>query len=132
MFPPFFVEMTSMRLLVVGGAGYVGSHAVRRLAQAGHEVWIFDNLTTGHRAAALPGRLIEGDLHDGVLLRQVLQSHKIDAVLHFAASALVGESVENPAKYYRNNVVASLSLLEAMRAENVRKIDFSSTTATYG
>lgn len=121
-----------MKLLVTGGAGYVGSHAARLLAKAGHEVWIYDNLSQGHRPASLPGRLIVGELADQRQLEQVLQAHSIEAVMHFAAFALVGESVANPAKYYQNNIVCSLSLLEAMRACGVNKIVFSSTTATYG
>jgi UDP-glucose 4-epimerase len=121
-----------VRILVTGGAGYVGSHAARLLTAAGHDVWIYDNLSQGHRRACPPGRLIEGDLHDRLTLVEVLRSRKIDAVMHFAAFALVGESVSDPAKYYQNNVVASLNLLEAMRACNVKRIVFSSTTATYG
>lgn len=121
-----------MRILVTGGAGYVGSHAARFLDQAGHDIWVYDNLSQGHRSAALPGKLIEGDLHDQARLETVLREKRIEAVMHFAAFALVGESVSDPAKYYRNNVVGSLSLFEAMRAANVGKIVFSSTTATYG
>ena len=121
-----------MRILVTGGAGYVGSHAVRLLVAAGHEVWVYDNLSQGHRGACPAGRLIEGELLDRRLLVEVLRSRRIEAVMHFAAFALVGESVADPAKYYQNNVVASLSLLEAMRAVDVRQIVFSSTTATYG
>ena len=121
-----------MRILVTGGAGYVGSHAARLLSAAGHEVWIYDNLSQGHRGACAAGRLIEGELLDQPLLVEVLRSRRIEAVMHFAAFALVGESVTDPAKYYQNNVVASLSLLEAMRAADVRRIVFSSTTATYG
>lgn len=121
-----------MNILVTGGAGYVGSHAARMLANNGHGVWVFDNLSTGHGAAALPDRLIQGDLHDGNLLRKVLRDHRIDAVMHFAANALVGESVENPAKYYRNNVAGSLSLLDAMLDCGVCRIVFSSSCATYG
>ncbi|MBL9092878.1 MAG: UDP-glucose 4-epimerase GalE [Planctomycetaceae bacterium] len=121
-----------MRILVIGGAGYIGSHAVRLLGRAGHEVWAYDNLVYGHRRAVPEGRLIEGDLHEGPLLTRTLKENKIDAVMHFAAFAQVGESVADPAKYYQNNVVGSLSLLEAMRAADVRKIVFSSTTATYG
>src|SRR6188472_560949 len=121
-----------MNILVTGGAGYVGSHAARWLSRGGHNVWIYDNLSVGHRAAALPGRLIVGNLADEMLLQEVLKQHSIEAVMHFAAFALVGESVINPAKYYRNNVVGSLSLLDAMRAAAVSKIVFSSTTATYG
>ncbi|MGV3608636.1 MAG: UDP-glucose 4-epimerase GalE [Planctomycetaceae bacterium] len=121
-----------MKLLVTGGAGYVGSHAVRRLQQAGHEIWVYDNLYQGHAQAVPPGRLIEGDLLDQAKLEKALETHKIDAVMHFAALALVGESVTDPAKYYRGNVMGSFHLLEAMRAKGVKKIVFSSTTATYG
>ncbi|HET6879506.1 MAG TPA: UDP-glucose 4-epimerase GalE [Pirellulales bacterium] len=121
-----------MRILVTGGAGYVGSHAARYLELAGHEVWVYDNLGLGHRGAAPAGRLIEGDLHEQSKLRAVMKEKAIEAVMHFAAFALVGESVSDPAKYYRNNVGGSLSLFEAMRAAGVAKIVFSSTTATYG
>jgi UDP-glucose-4-epimerase GalE len=121
-----------MNVLVTGGAGYIGSVAARHLDRSGEDVWIYDNVSTGHRAAALPGRLIEGELADTSRLEDVLRTHRIEAVMHFAASALVGESVEHPARYYRNNVAGSLSLLDAMRAADVRKIVFSSTTATYG
>ena len=121
-----------MKILVTGGAGYVGSHAARLLDRAGHEVWIFDNLVHGHRRAAVPDRLIVGDLHDQQQLEHVLRDKQIEAVMHFAAFALVGESVELPHKYYQNNIVAALSLLEAMRAVGVNRIVFSSTTATYG
>ena len=109
-----------MRILVTGGAGYVGSHAARLLIAAGHDVWIYDNLSQGHRGACPAGRLIEGELLDRPLLVEVLRSRKIEAVMHFAAFALVGESVADPAKYYQNNVVASLTLLEAMRASRRR------------
>ena len=121
-----------MKILVTGGAGYVGSHAARFLNLAGHEVWVYDNLIQGHRSAALPGRLIEGELHDQAKLAAVMSEKKIDAVMHFAAFALVGESVRDPAKYYRNNIGGSLSLFDAMRVSGVRKLVFSSTTATYG
>lgn len=121
-----------MNILVTGGAGYVGSHAARVLARAGHEVWIYDNLSRGHAAAALSGRLIEGELANGALLVDVLRDKQIEAVMHFAAFALVNESVNDPALYYANNVTAALSLLEAMRTAGVTKFIFSSTTATYG
>ncbi len=121
-----------MNILVVGGAGYVGSHACRVLENAGHEVFVYDNLSVGHPQSVRPGRLIEGDVADGQLLRKVLREQKIDAVMHFAAFALVGESVADPAKYYRNNVIAALELLDAMRDCDVRRLVFSSTTATYG
>jgi UDP-glucose-4-epimerase GalE len=121
-----------MNVLLTGGAGYVGSHAARLLQQAGHEPWVYDNLVYGHRAAVPKGRLIEGDLHDGARLTAAFRDHKIDAVMHFAAFCFVGESVTEPAKYYQNNVVGTLSLLDAMRAQGVKRIVFSSTCATYG
>jgi len=121
-----------VNVLVTGGAGYIGSHAARQLAKAGHEVWVYDNLSLGHRAAVAPGRLIEGELMDRPRLTTALTEKRIDAVMHFAAFAAVNESVVDPAKYYQNNVVASLNLLEAMRAAGVARIVFSSTTATYG
>ena len=121
-----------MNILVAGGAGYVGSHAARMLAGAGHEVWVYDNLSLGHGQAVAAGRLIEGDLHDGGLVEQVLREKSIDAVMHFAALTLVGESVSDPARYYSNNVLGTFSLLEAMRRVGVRRFVFSSTAATYG
>lgn len=121
-----------MNVLVVGGAGYVGSHAVRALQRAGHIVWVYDNLSRGHIEAVDRELFIEGDLEDRHRLGQILSSRGIEAVLHFAAFALVSESVDEPALYYRNNIIASLELLEAMRETGVKKIVFSSTTATYG
>jgi UDP-glucose-4-epimerase GalE len=121
-----------MRILVVGGAGYIGSHVARHLIGHGHEVWVFDSLVRGHRAAAPEGRLIVGDLGDGAGLEACLREHRIEAVMHFAAFALVPESVSDPALYYRNNVVGSLNLLDAMRAAGVPRIVFSSTCAVYG
>lgn len=121
-----------MNILVTGGAGYIGSHAVRCLLAAGHEITVFDNLVYGHREAVEAGRLVEGDLLDQALVESVLRDKKIEAVMHFAAYAYVGESVTDPAKYYRNNIVGTLSLLEAMRACDVKRIVFSSTCATYG
>src|SRR5262245_21369031 len=104
-----------MNILVTGGAGYIGSHATRLLSRSGHQVWVYDNLSQGHRGAVPAGRFIEGELMDRERLVETLRSKQIDAVMHFAAFALVGESVTDPAKYYQNNVVASLNLLEAMR-----------------
>jgi UDP-glucose 4-epimerase len=121
-----------MRILVIGGAGYVGSHTVRQLVRTGHDVFIYDNLSRGHRESVPKGTFIEGELADRPFLAQVLRKHRIEAVMHFAAFALVGESVAEPAMYYQNNVSAPLELLEAMRAEGVWRIVFSSTTATYG
>lgn len=121
-----------MNVLVTGGAGYVGSFSARLLERSGHGVWVYDNLSAGHRGAVAEDRLIVGDLMDRELLEQVLKDKRIDAVMHFAAFAYVGESVEDPAKYYQNNVVGTLSLLKAMRAVGVGRIVFSSTCATYG
>lgn len=121
-----------MRILVTGGAGYVGSHAVRHLARAGHEVRVFDNLSLGHRAAVPAELLIEGDLADRTAIARALTDHRIEAVMHFAALALVGESVQHPERYYQSNVINALNLLEAMRLTGVGKLVFSSTTATYG
>jgi len=121
-----------MHILVTGGAGYVGSHAVRLLLESGHEVWAYDNLSRGHRQAVPDGRLIEGEVADEGQLVEILKEKRIEAVMHFAAFAEVGESMQHPDRYYRNNVVATLALLEAMRAAEVGRIVFSSTTATYG
>ncbi len=121
-----------MRILVTGGAGYIGSHAVRRLLEAKHDVWVYDSLCLGHRQAVPPDRLITGDLLDRSRLETALREQRIEAVMHFAAFAQVGESVADPAKYYQNNLIGSISLLEAMRAAGVSRIVFSSTTATYG
>jgi UDP-glucose 4-epimerase len=122
----------SVRILVTGGAGYIGSHAVRMLGEAGHDVTVYDNLGLGHRKAVGKARLVEGDLLDRAKLESTLREQKIEAVMHFAAFAAVGESVVNPAKYYQNNIIGSITLLEAMRAADVKRIVFSSTTATYG
>lgn len=121
-----------MKVLVIGGAGYVGSHTVRRLQRAGHEVVVYDNLSRGHRQSVRDCTFIEGELSDRAHLQRVFQEHGVEAVMHFAAFALVGESVAQPAMYYQNNVSAPLELLEAMRAAGVWRIVFSSTTATYG
>ncbi len=121
-----------MRILVTGGAGYIGSHAVRRLLEAKHDVWVYDSLCLGHRQAVPPDRLITGDLLDRARLDMALRQQRIEAVMHFAAFAQVGESVADPAKYYQNNLIGSISLLESMRAAGVSRIVFSSTTATYG
>lgn len=121
-----------MRVLVTGGAGYVGSFAVRQLLAAGHDVVVFDNLVYGHRGAVPEGRLVEGDLLETDRVAALLSERRCEAVMHFAAYAYVGESVTDPAKYYRNNVLGTLSLMDAMRAADVRKIVFSSTCATYG
>jgi UDP-glucose 4-epimerase len=121
-----------MNVLVVGGAGYIGSHMVRMLDRQGHHVVSLDNLSTGFRAAVTAGELVVGDMRDGPLVESVLSRHAIDAVMHFAACALVGESVVDPAKYYDNNVAATLALLDSMRRAGTKRIVFSSTCATYG
>jgi UDP-arabinose 4-epimerase len=121
-----------MRVLVVGGAGYIGSHTALKLAETGHEPIVFDNLSMGHDWAVQWGELVRGDLADGDALRRVLEEQRIDAVIHFAASAYVGESVQNPRKYFENNVVNTLSLLNAMLDSGVDRIIFSSTCASYG
>ena len=119
-------------VLVTGGAGFIGSHTCKLLAAAGIEPIVYDNLVTGHRGAVRWGPLVKGDIQDTDLLVRTLAEYKPHAVIHFAASAYVGESVEDPAKYYLNNVAGSLSLLEACRRVQVMKIVFSSTCATYG
>lgn len=120
-----------MKVLVVGGAGYIGSHMVKRLAQSGHETVILDNFSTGHRDAVIAGSLIEGDLADRPGLERVLRDG-FDAVMHFASFIQVGESVREPAKYYRNNYANTLNLLEAMVAAGVTRFIFSSTAAVFG
>ncbi|GAB6876185.1 UDP-glucose 4-epimerase GalE [Thermaerobacter litoralis] len=121
-----------MRVLVTGGAGYIGSHTAKALARSGFEPVVFDNLSTGHRWAVKWGPLIEADLADKAAIRATLQAYQVEAVIHFAASAYVGESVQNPRKYFRNNVVNTLNLLDAMQDAGVKHIVFSSTCATYG
>ena len=121
-----------MRILVTGGAGYIGGFTVRRLLAKGHAVTVFDNLSAGHRAAVPPDCLVVGDLRDADQLDHHLVSRRIDAVIHFAASAYVGESVTNPAKYYANNLRNSMNLLERVRRQNIQRFVFSSTCATYG
>lgn len=119
-----------MKVLVTGGAGYVGSHAVRELVAAGHEIVIYDSLVTGHRELAAGFRLIVGDIAHLDVVRRALDG--VDAVMHFAASAYVGESMENPRKYFRNNVESALRLLDAVLDSTVRMFIFSSSCATYG
>jgi UDP-glucose 4-epimerase len=120
------------RVLVTGGAGYIGSHIVRRLAEAGREVVVLDDLSEGHRAAIGVVPLIEGDLGDAQVLERVFGGGGISFVVHMAASCLVGESMTDPAKYYRNNVVAPLAMLDAARRGGVQGVVFSSTAAVYG
>ena len=122
----------SKKVLVTGGAGYIGSHTVRALKKQGFEPVIFDNLSRGHREAALDAPLIEGDLLEPEAIRSALSGQTFDAVVHFAALTYVGESVSHPHVYYRNNVMGTLNLLDAMREEGVRAFIFSSTAAVYG
>lgn len=121
-----------MSVLILGGAGYIGSQTAKLVARAGLEPVVFDNLVYGHRSAVQWGPLVEGDLADRALVDRVLKEHRITAVIHFAAYAYVGESVSHPRKYFHNNVVNTLGLLDAMIDNGVRDIVFSSTCATYG
>lgn len=121
-----------MAILVTGGAGYIGSHTVAALLEGGYDVVIVDNLQQGHREAVLGGRLYEGDLRDHAFMDQVFRENEIEAVIHFAANSLVGESMSQPIKYYHNNVYGTLCLLEKMNEYNVKRIVFSSTAAAYG
>ena len=118
-----------MRILVVGGAGYVGSTSVETFVAAGHAVTVYDNLSTGHREAVLPAaRLLIGDIHDTPLLERVLREERIEAVLHCAARSLVGESMSDPALYYHANVAGGVSLLDAMKRAGVDRLVYSSTS----
>ena len=121
-----------MRVLVTGGAGYIGSHTAKALAQAGHEPVVFDNFSGGYRWAVKWGPCVEGDLADRDSLKSVLKEHQVEAVMHFAANIQVGESVRDPRKYFWNNVVNTLNLLDAMLEAGVRDIVFSSSAAVYG
>jgi len=121
-----------VKVLVTGGAGYIGSHMVRTLGEKGHEVVVLDNLCTGNREAVLCGRLVEGDLSDGALLERTFSEGRFDAVVHFAAHIVVEESVGNPLKYYRNNLGNSLALIDACVRHGVRAFIFSSSAAVYG
>jgi len=121
-----------MHLLVAGGAGYIGSHAVRLFLERGHDVTVFDNLIYGRRWAVPADTLVVGDLGDSCSVEQVFRRKPVDAVVHFAAFTYVGESVTDPAKYYRNNTINAIGLLDACRNHGVSKFVFSSTAATYG
>jgi UDP-glucose 4-epimerase len=121
-----------MKILITGGAGYIGGHVVKALGEAGHDLLIYDNLSTGHDWAVLSGRLVCGDLADKAFIAETLKAFKPEAVMHFAASIQVGESVREPLAYYRNNVINTLNLLEAMRETGVRRFLYSSTAAVYG
>ena len=122
-----------MNVFVTGGAGYIGSVCVEELLDAGHAVTVFDNLSEGHRSAVDPrARLVVGDFNDRPVIADAVAAAKPEAVIHFAAHALVGESMTNPSKYFRNNVAGGINLLDACVASGVRKFVFSSTCATYG
>jgi UDP-glucose-4-epimerase GalE len=121
-----------MRILVTGGAGYIGSHTCKALAHQGHTVVTYDNLSTGHRQLVRWGDFVYGDILDTQRLRACIRQHRIEGIIHFAASAYVGESVIDPGKYFRNNVCGTLSILDAMRDEGVPYIVVSGTCAVYG
>ena len=122
-----------MKILVTGGAGYIGSVVTEELIKDGHDVVVYDSLYKGHRDAIAPGaEFVQADLADTATLTSTLKSREVEAVIHMAADSLVGESYQNPAKYYRNNVLNGLNLLDAMRESSVQRLVFSSTAATYG
>lgn len=121
-----------MKILVAGAAGYIGSHMVRMLDQLGHAIVAFDDLSAGFRDAVLGGEFVQGSLHDAALLDSLFGAHRFDAVVHFAGSIVVSESVRDPARYYQNNLAGTLNLLDAMRAHGVNKLVFSSTAAIFG
>ncbi len=121
-----------MKILVTGGAGYIGSHVVKMLGEKGHEIAVYDNLSTGHDWALLYGKLVRGDLADAALLKRTINDFRPDAVIHFAASIQVEESVRKPLLYYRNNVANTFNLLDALVEAGVRRFIYSSTAAVYG
>ena len=121
-----------MKLLVVGGAGFIGSHMVKLLLSSQHNVLVFDNLSSGHRSSVVGGDFVEGDLADPVILDDLFKAHRFDAVFHFASSIEVGESLSNPAKYYRNNFSNTQNLMDAMVKHQVKRFVFSSTAAIFG
>ncbi len=121
-----------MKIFVTGGAGYIGSHVVKALGEKGHQIIVYDNMSTGHEWAVLYGRLVKGDLSDKVYLDAVIKEFKPDAVMHFAAFIQVEESVRKPLKYYRNNMVSALNLLDVMCENGIKNLIFSSTAAVYG
>ncbi|MGA6926276.1 MAG: UDP-glucose 4-epimerase GalE [Desulfosarcina sp.] len=122
----------SKKILVVGGAGYIGSHMVRELLRQHYEVVVLDNLSTGSRRLVQRGQFVQGSLGEADLLEELFGRHAFEAVMHFAAFSQVGESVDQPLKYYRNNVAETIALLEAMRMHDVKRFVFSSTAAVYG
>jgi len=121
-----------MKIFVTGGAGYIGSHVIKALGREGHDLLVFDNLSTGHKWAVLYGQLIKGDLSDIPLLNKFMKEFRPEAVIHFAASIQVEESVREPLKYYENNVYNTLNLLKAMKLAKVRNFIYSSSAAVYG
>ena len=121
-----------MKLFITGGAGYIGSHVVKLLGEQGHDILVYDNLSTGHEWAVLYGKLVTGDLADKIFLEKTIQDFKPDGVLHFAAFIQVEESVREPLKYYKNNVVNTVNLLEVMIKNNINNFIYSSTAAVYG
>ncbi|MDP1759043.1 MAG: NAD-dependent epimerase/dehydratase family protein, partial [Thermodesulfovibrionales bacterium] len=123
---------SKMKILVTGGAGYIGSHVVKALGEAGYEVLTYDNLSTGNKWSVLYGELIAADLSDKETLKKTIVKFKPDAIMHFAASIVVSESVRTPLKYYQNNSVNTLNLLDVMLECGVKKFIFSSTAAVYG
>ena len=124
--------MDKQTIMVVGGAGYIGSHMVKDLLQANYNVITLDDFSTGHRDLLLGGKLIEGNLGDTTLLNRFFSDHRIDVVMHFAAYSIVSESVKSPVDYYRNNVARTIELLDAMVQHNVKRFIFSSSAAVYG
>ena len=124
--------MTKQRIFITGGAGYIGSHVVKVLGEQGHDLLVYDNLSSGNREAVLYGGFVPGDLADAVLLKKTIAAFKPQAVIHFAASIIVPESVREPLKYYRNNTVNALNLIEACVGGCVNHFIFSSTAAVYG
>ena len=121
-----------MKIIITGGAGYIGSHVVKELGKAGHDLIIYDNLVTGHEWAVLYGKLVKGDLNDVTLLNNVINDFNPDAVIHFAGFIQVEESVRKPMKYYRNNVVNTVNLLNAMISNKIKYLIFSSSCSVYG
>lgn len=124
--------MTQSSILVTGGAGYIGSHVVRQLGEAGESVVVLDNLSTGYEAAVTAGRLVVGDTGDAELVDRLISEFRVDTVMHFAARTIVPESVADPLRYYRNNTASSLALLEVCKRHGVDQVVFSSTAAVYG
>jgi UDP-glucose 4-epimerase len=126
------MSLNPEKILVIGGAGYIGSHMVKYLGNSGYKVVVLDNLSTGFLDSVVRGEFIKGDMQDSSFLESILKKHNIDTVFHFASSIQVGESIINPSKYYRNNVLNTINLVDAMRSANVDKLIFSSTAAVYG